>query len=119
MAHIVKDRVKDTTTTTGTGTITLANSAPSGFVTFGSVMANSDTCFYCIAGGAEWEIGLGTYTTSGTTLARTTVIASSNANAAVTFSAGTKEVFQTVSADWLAYLNSQKVLICLFQNWTQ
>ena len=95
MAFQHSDRVKDSTTTTGTGTVTLANLAPTGYRTFGSVLANSDTCLYCIAGRttAEWEIGIGTYTAAGTTLARTTVIASSNAGAAVTFSAGTKDVF--------------------------
>lgn len=89
------DRVKDTSTTTGTGTLTLANSAPTGFRTFGSVLSNSDTCFYAIVGGAEWEVGIGTYTTSGTTLARTKVLASSNSNAAVNLSSGTKDVFIT------------------------
>lgn len=96
------DRVKDTTTTTGTGTITLANSAPTGYRTFGSVLSNSDTTLYAIIhqSADEWEVGLGTYTSSGTTLARTTVIASTNSNAAVNFSAGTKDVFQTLPADF-------------------
>jgi hypothetical protein len=100
MAHIVADRVKDTTTTTGTGSLTLANSAPSSFQTFGAVCANNDTCFYCIAHQAanEWEVGFGTYATTGPALARTTVIASSNAGAAVNFSAGTKDVFITSPA---------------------
>lgn len=96
------DRVKDTTTTTGTGTITLANSAPTGYRTFGSVLSNSDTTLYAIIhqSADEWEVGLGTYTSSGTTLARTTVIASTNSNAAVNFSSGTKDVFQTLPADF-------------------
>lgn len=100
MSHIVADRVKDTTTTTGTGTVTLSGTAPTGFRTFGSVMADGETTFYCISHQAanEWEIGIGTYTASGTTLARTTVIASSNSNAAVSFSAGTKDVFITSPA---------------------
>jgi hypothetical protein len=102
----VFDRVKDTTTTTSTGTITLANSAPTGYRTFGSVLSNGDTCTYAIAGqtSSEWEVGIGTYSTTGPTLARTTVLASSNSNAAVAFSAGTKDVFMTVPADFLARL---------------
>lgn len=105
----VFDRVKDTTTTTGTGTLTLANSAPSGFRTFGSVLANNDTCFYAIAhqSASEWEVGIGTYTVSGTTLARTQVLASSNSGSAVNLSAGTKDVFITVPGsqmDWLPVL---------------
>lgn len=98
MAHISADRVKETTTTTGTGAITLAGAA-TGFRAFASVMAASDTCYYCIQGGAEWEIGLGTFNT---TLARTTVLSSSNAGAAVNFSAGTKEVFIVAPAFALA-----------------
>lgn len=112
MAHISADRVKDTTTTTGAGTVTLANSAPTGFRTFGSVLANGDTCFYCIEAGAEWEVGLGTYATSGTTLARTTVLASSNAGAAVNFSAGTKNVFLTAPASQF----SNKVPVAAISN---
>jgi hypothetical protein len=95
MPHIAADRVKDTTTTTGTGSVTLSNSAPTGFRTFGSVCANNDTTLYAIVhqSAAEWEVGYGTYSTTEPALARTTVIASSNADAAVNFSAGTKDVF--------------------------
>lgn len=95
MAHIAADRVKDTTTTTGTGSVTLSNTAPTSFRTFGSVCANNDTCFYAIVhqSADEWEVGYGTYSTTGPALARTTVIASSNANAAVNFSAGTKDAW--------------------------
>lgn len=101
MAHIQADRVKDTTTTTGTGSVTLSGTAPTGFRNFASVMANSDTCFYCIEGGAEWEVGLGTYVSATPALARTTVLSSSNAGAAVNFGAGTKNVFITIAADRL------------------
>ena len=94
MAHISADRVQETTTTTGTGAITLAG-AGTGYRTFASVMAASDTCYYTISGGAEWEVGLGTFNT---TLTRTTVYASSNAGAAVNFSAGSKDVFITAPA---------------------
>lgn len=93
MAHILADRVKETTTTTGTGTLTLAG-AVAGFQAFSAVLANNDTTLYAIALGAEWEVGLGTWTT-GDNLARTTVLESSNADAAVNFSAGTKEVWIT------------------------
>jgi hypothetical protein len=94
MAHISADRVQETTTTTGTGAITLAG-AGTGFRTFASVMAASDTCYYTISGGSEWEVGLGTFNT---TLTRTTVYASSNAGSLVNFSAGSKNVFLTAPA---------------------
>lgn len=96
------DRVKDTTTTTGTGTVTLVNSAPTAFRTFGSVLSNGDTVPYAIIHQTanEWEVGVGTYDTSGTTLARTTVRASSNSGAAVNFSSGTKDVFLPFPADF-------------------
>lgn len=105
MAFILADRVKDSTTTTGTGTITLSGSAPTGFQNF-SAVGNANTTYYCIAGQstAEWEIGIGTYTAAGTTLSRTTVLASSNAGALVSFSAGTKDVFVDAPAALLAAL---------------
>jgi hypothetical protein len=97
MAFVVKDRVKETTTTTGTGTITLAGAA-SGFQAF-SVIGDGNTTYYTIAGGSEFEVGIGTYTLSGTTLSRTTILESSNAGSAVNFSAGTKDVFVTYPAE--------------------
>ena len=99
MALVLKDRVKETSTTTGTGTFTLAG-ASTGFQSF-SAIGNGNTTYYAIAlqGGSEWEVGIGTYTSSGTTLARTTVLASSNSGSAVNFSAGTKDVFVTMPAD--------------------
>lgn len=97
MGLIIADRVKDSTTTTGTGDLTLSGTAPTGFRTFASVAAVGDNVYYCIVGGSEWEVGYGTLTAS-TTLARSRVIASSNANAAVNLSAGTKDVFITVPA---------------------
>jgi hypothetical protein len=103
MALVVKDRVKETTTTTGTGTITLAG-ASTGFQSF-SVIGDGNTTYYTIAGQtvAEWEVGIGTYTTSGTTLARNTVLASSNSGSLVSFSAGTKDVFVTYPAEKAVY----------------
>jgi hypothetical protein len=99
MAHIVADRVKETTTTTGTGNVTLAG-AVSAFRTFASVMANNDTCFYAIhhQSANEYEVGFGTFISATPAIARTTVIASSNGGAAVNFSAGTKDVFLTSPA---------------------
>lgn len=94
------DRVRDTTTGTGTGNLTLANSAPTGFRTFGSVLSNNDRVYYCVAhqSANEWETGFGTYSTTGPALARTVVLASSNSGSAVNFSSGTKDVFITPPA---------------------
>ena len=93
MALVLADRVQETTTTTGTGTITLAG-AVSGFQSFAAV-GNANTTYYTIAGQttSEFEIGIGTYTTSGTTLSRDTILTSSNSNLAVNFSAGTTNEF--------------------------
>jgi hypothetical protein len=102
MAFVLADRVKETTTTTGTGTVTLLG-ASIGFQSF-SAIGDTNTTYYTIAAqtGTEWEVGIGTYTSSGTTLARTTVISSSNAGALVNFSAGTKDVFVTYPAEFTA-----------------
>src|SRR5712672_3027314 len=89
------DRVKESSTTTGTGAVTLLGAAP-GSQSF-AVVANGNSCYYVIAdqAGSNYEIGIGTYTASGTTLSRDTVLASSNSGALVSFSAGTKDVFLT------------------------
>jgi allophanate hydrolase subunit 1 len=99
MPLIQADRVKETTTSTSTGAVTLAGAA-TGFQTFSAAIGNGNTCYYTIAGqtGSEWEVGIGTYSTSGNQLARTTVLASSNAGSLVNFSAGTKDVFVTYPA---------------------
>lgn len=98
MAQVTADRVKDTTTTTGTGSVTLSGTAPTGYRTFASVMEIGGNCYYCISSaGSEWEVGYGTLTAS-TTLARSRIISSSNAGAAVNLSAGTKDVFMTIPA---------------------
>ena len=98
MAFVIADRVRETTTTTGTGTITLAG-AVTNFETFTANLSNSDTTYYAIVDNTNgaFEVGLGTFTSSGTTLARS-VIASSNSNNLVDFGAGTKDVFITVPA---------------------
>jgi len=101
MALVVKDRVQETSTTTGTGTFTLAG-AVSGFQSF-SAIGNANTTYYAIVGGSEWEVGIGTYTSSGTTLSRTTVLESSNSGSLVNFSAGTKNVFVTYPAEEAVY----------------
>ena len=111
MALVVKDRVQETSTTTGTGTITLGG-AVSGFQSF-SVIGNANTTYYAIVGGAEWEVGLGTYTSSGTTLSRDTILASSNGGTAVNFSAGTKNVFVTYPADKSIYDDAAGNVIAL------
>ena len=99
MALVIADRVRETTTTTGTGTITLAG-AVTNFETFTANLSNSDTTYYSIVDNTNgaFEVGLGTFTSSGTTLARTTIIASSNSNSAVNFGSGTKDVFITIPA---------------------
>ncbi len=97
------DRVKETSSTTGTGTVTLAG-AVSGFRAW-STVGDGNTAYYLIIGGTEFEVGLGTYTASGTTLARS-VIASSNSNALVNFSAGSKDVVLTLAAAAITGLES-------------
>jgi hypothetical protein len=91
MAFVLKDRVKETSTTTGTGTITLGGASP-GYQGF-STIGNANTTFYSIVMGTEWENGVGTYTSSGSALSRDTVLSSSNSGSLVNFSAGTKDVF--------------------------
>ena len=99
MALVVNDRVKETSTSTGTGTINLAG-ASLGFETFVAGIGNSNTTYYAIVNeNGEFEVGLGTVTDAAPdTLARTTVISSSNSDSAVNFSAGTKDVFCTLPA---------------------
>jgi hypothetical protein len=99
MALIVKDRVRETSATTGTGTLTLSG-AVSGFQSF-SAIGNANDTYYTIVNAAtgDWEVGIGTYTASGTTLSRNQVLESSNAGALVNFGSGTKDVFGTYPAD--------------------
>ena len=111
MALFVKDRVKETTTTTGTGSVTLGGAA-TGFQTFNSAIGVGNTTYYCIAGQgtSEWEVGVGTLSAS-TTLARTTVLSSSNSGSLVTFSAGTKDVFVTYPSALAANISNKNALI--------
>jgi hypothetical protein len=98
MAFILADRVKETTTTTGTGTLTLAGAA-SGFRSFATI-GDGNSTYYAIVDSTNnaWEVGEGTYTSSGTTLSRDTIISSSNSNSAVDFLSGIKDVFVTLPA---------------------
>ena len=113
MALVIADRVKETTTTTGTGTVTLGG-ASSGFQSF-AVVGDANTTYYTIAGqtGNEWEVGIGTYTSSGTTLARTTVLSNSSGTqpSALSFSAGIKDVFVTYPAELAAFANGNGVVV--------
>ena len=104
MALTIADRVRETTTTTGTGTITLGG-AVGNFETFTANLSDGDTTYYAIvdANNSDFEVGLGTFTASGTTLARTTVIASSNSNSAVDLSSGSKDVFITLPASKMIF----------------
>ena len=103
MALVVRDRVQETTTTTGTGTITLAG-AVAGFQSF-SVIGNGNTTYYCVTSGSSWEVGIGTYTLAGTTLARTTILASSAGGSAITL-AGTSNVFCVYPASKSVYADA-------------
>ena len=97
MTLIVKDRVKETTTTTGTGTITLAG-AVDGFQSFAAI-GNGNITYYAITNDNNYEVGLGTYTASGTTLSRDTVLESSNSGSKISLSGGESEVFCTYPAE--------------------
>jgi hypothetical protein len=107
MAFVTADRVRDTSTTAGSGSFSVSGTAPSGYRTFSAVLSVSDTFYYSIQHQTldEWEVGLGTYS-SANTFARTTIYSSSNAGSAVTFSAGTKDVFITMAASRSPQLNA-------------
>jgi len=105
MAFLIKDRVLETCSSPGTGAITLLG-AVTGYQSFSTAFSstNGTTTYYCIAdqGGANWEVGLGTWNT-GNTLSRTTVYASSNAGSTVNFASGTQNVFCTYPAEYAVY----------------
>ena len=108
MALVINDRVKESSTTTGTGTFDLAG-AVSGFEGFVAGIGDGNTTYYTIfnQGTTEGEVGLGTVTDAATdTLARTTIISSSNGDAAVDFTSGTKDVFCTLPASKAVYLDA-------------
>ena len=101
MALILADRVKETSTTAGNGVFTLGG-ATTGFQSF-AIVGDGNTTYYCIAGQGtnEWEVGIGTYASAGTTLTRTTVLSNSSATepTALAFAAGTKDVFVTYPSE--------------------
>ena len=108
MALVINDRVKVTSTTTGTGAIALGT-ASTGFITFATGIGNNNTTYYAIhnQGTAEWEVGLGTLDATSANLARTTVIDNSDGNTSpITLSAGTKDVFCTLPASKAIYLDA-------------
>jgi hypothetical protein len=102
MALIVADRVKEVTTTTGTGTYTLGG-AVDGFQDFSAVTVDTDTVYYAITDDTDWEVGIGTIGGTQTTLARTTILSSSNSGSAVNWGAGTKNIFLTYPAEKAVY----------------
>ena len=108
MARVLKDRLKETTTTTGTGTYTLAG-AVTGFEAFSQV-GNGNTTYYCCTDGTDFEIGIGTYASSGTTLARTTILQSSNSDNAVSWSSGTRTVFCTLPAEKMIFNDASNAI---------
>lgn len=107
MALVVKDRVRENSTTTGTGTFTLSG-AVSGFQTFSSAIGNGNTTYYCIVNQAEWEVGLGTV--GGGTLSRDTVLSSSTGSK-ISFTSGTKDVFCTYPSSKSVYRNGSDVAV--------
>ena len=108
MALVVKDRVRENSTTTGTGTFTLSG-AVTGFQTFSTAIGNTNTTYYCIVNQGEWEVGLGTVGAG--TLSRDTVLSSSNAGSLVTFTSGTKDVFCTYPSVKSVYRNASDVAV--------
>ena len=102
MALVVADRVKETTITSGTGTYSL-DGAIVGFQSFGNAIGNSNTTYYTCTDGSNYEIGIGTYASSGSTLARTTILKSTNSNNAVDWGSVTKDIFVTYPADKAVY----------------
>ena len=109
MALVLKDRVKETTTTTGTGTYTLAG-AVTGFEAFSSV-GDGNTTYYACTDGTDFEVGVCTYTSSGTTLARTTILQSSNSDSAVSWSSGTKTIICAQPAEKAVFLDASGNII--------
>lgn len=104
MALVIKDRVKESSTTTGTGTYTLAG-AEAGFQTF-SAIGNSNTTYFTATDGTNWEVGIGTYTSSGTTLSRDTIYSSSNGGGKIDWGAGEKLIFCTQPSHRASFLDA-------------
>jgi hypothetical protein len=117
MALVINNRVRETTSTTGTGAVTLGG-AVAGFQTFGAGIGNSNTTYYAISinSESEWEVGLGTLNGDSSTLTRTTVLESSNSDSAVDFSAGSKEVFCTLPSEKAVYLDASGAAVGAIAN---
>lgn len=113
MAFVLANRVKDTTTTTGTGTVTLSGTAPTGFQNF-SVIGNGNSTYYTLVSGSAWEVGIGTYTSSGTTLSRDTVLSSSAGGTTKISLTGTSDVFVTLPSEATATEGRAIVLSMVF-----
>lgn len=105
MALVVADRVQETTSTTGTSDYVLLGAA-TGYQSFGAVLADADTTYYAITNDADWEVGIGTYSTTGPTLARTTILASSNGGSAVNWNVGVKNIFISYAASKASFFDA-------------
>jgi len=107
MALVINDRVRETTSTAGSGTVTLGG-AVDGFQTFAAGIGNDNTTYYAISlnSASEWEVGRGTLNADSSELARTAILQSSNSDNAVVFSAGAKEIFCTLPSEKALYLDA-------------
>jgi hypothetical protein len=117
MALVINNRVRETTSTTGTGAVTLGG-AVGGFQTFAAGIGNDNTTYYAISINTEneWEVGLGTLNADSSTLTRTTVLESSNSDSAVDFAAGSKEVFCTLPSEKAVYLDASGAAVGAIAN---
>jgi hypothetical protein len=104
MALVVADRVQETTSTTGTSSYALLGAA-TGYQSFGAVLANGDTTYYAITNDTDWEVGVGTYSTTGPTLSRTTILASSSGGSAVNWGVGVKNIFISYAASKASFFD--------------
>jgi hypothetical protein len=110
MALVVADRVQETTSTTSTSSYVLLGAA-NGYQSFGAVLANGDTTYYAITNDTDWEVGIGTYSTTGPTLARTTILASSSGGSAVNWGAGVKNIFISYAASKAVYQDASGAVL--------
>ena len=110
MALVVADRVQETTSTTGTSSYALLGAA-TGYQSFGAVLADGDTTYYAITNDTDWEVGVGTYSTTGPTLARTTILASSSGGSAVNWGVGVKNIFISYAASKASFLDANGALL--------
>lgn len=111
MALVLADRIRETTTTTGTAAFVMVG-AVAGFRTFSSVMSNGDTTYYAAVttSGSSWEVGIGTYVSASNSLTRSTILSSSNAGSAVSFGAGSKYIFITQPSERNVYVDGTNVV---------